>query len=163
MSNLVLDVVASSVCLCVCERLLGGGGTLQSAAGCQSPVFSSSRSEGTLPVLAAHLHLKDFLVPFLILIGWQVYAWRRLGRKSTMNFCFSSCWSCDGTNILLGTSDDTPTEEPGLHQNKENSLKDHGKELRPLTHRQQNRGIVRRPQCLIYCCDSDNSGAAGLY
>lgn len=57
------------MCLSVCVCLLGGGSGLQSSTRCQSPVFSSGGSEGTLPVLTAHLHLEDFLVPFLALIS----------------------------------------------------------------------------------------------
>jgi len=56
-------------CVFMCVWLLGGCRALQAPRCCQSPVFSSSGSEGTLPVLTAHLQLEHFLISFLVLIG----------------------------------------------------------------------------------------------
>lgn len=57
------------------QLLLGGSSALQAAVSGEGPVFSSSSPKRTLPVFTADLNLEDFLVTFLILIGWQVHAW----------------------------------------------------------------------------------------
>lgn len=55
--------------------LLGGGGALQAAVRSEGPVFPSGGPECTLSIFATDLDLEDFLVTFLVLIGWQVHTW----------------------------------------------------------------------------------------